>query len=175
MPELLVIGYETPAAAEAARAEVLGMAKEYLVDVTDAVVATVDDDGGIRLAQMVDLWAVGATGGAFWGLLAGILFFNPLLGLVIGATAGAVSGALADYGIDDAFMRKVSALLQPGHAALFLLLKTPASERMVTRLGAKGGEILRTNLDPAAETALRDAFATARDGLGKTLQGAERA
>ncbi|ETD90520.1 DUF1269 domain-containing protein [Rhodobacter capsulatus] len=175
MPELLVIGYETPAAAEAARAEVLGMAKEYLVDVTDAVVATVDDDGGIRLAQMVDLWAVGATGGAFWGLLAGILFFNPLIGLFIGAAAGAVSGALSDYGIDDAFMRKVSALLKPGHAALFLLLKAPASERMVTRLGAKGGNILRTNLDPAAEVALREAFATARDGLGKSLQEADRA
>lgn len=69
MPELIVIGYETPAAAEAARAEVLGMAREYLADVTDAVVATVDDAGGIRLAQMVDLWAVGATGGrsgGFW-------------------------------------------------------------------------------------------------------------
>jgi uncharacterized membrane protein len=168
MSELIVIGYESHEKADAARAEVIGMAQEYLVEVADAVVATADEAGKIRLNQMVDLWAVGASGGAFWGLLAGMLFLNPLLGALVGATAGAVSGALSDYGIEDAFMKKVSAMLSPGHAALFLLIRTNASDRMIERLGAKGGEILRTNLDHSAENKLRKAFTRAQTAVAKS-------
>jgi len=49
MSELIVIGYDTEAEADAARTELFGMAKEYLVDVADAVVAHADDNGKIRL------------------------------------------------------------------------------------------------------------------------------
>ena len=79
MSELIVIGYDSQDKAELARIELFNMSHEYLVGVDDAVVATVDAKGKIRLNQMVNLWATGATGGAFWGLLAGVLFFHPLL------------------------------------------------------------------------------------------------
>ena len=136
MNELIVIGYDTPEAAEAARTELFGMSQEYLVDVADAVVATADADGKIKLNQMVNTWTVGATGGAFWGLLVGMLFFNPLLGVAVGAGAGALSGALTDYGINDDFMKDVS-----------------------------GGHILRTNLDRSKEDHLRRAFNETHAGI----------
>ena len=158
MSELIVIGYDTSDQAEAARSELMGMAKEYLVDVADAVVATRDKNGAIKLNQMVNLWTVGATGGAFWGLLIGLIFFNPLLGIAVGAGAGALSGALTDYGIDDKFMKDVSAILQPGQAALFMMMRTNASDRVIERLGQNGGRVLRTNLDSDAENHLRKAF-----------------
>lgn len=79
MSELIVIGYDTEAEADAARTKLFGMAKEYLVDVADAVVARADENGKIKLNQMVNLWTTGASGGAFWGLLIGFLFMNPLL------------------------------------------------------------------------------------------------
>lgn len=158
MSELIVIGYETPEKAEAARAELLGMAKEYLVDVADAVVATADKTGAIKLNQMVNLWTVGATGGAFWGLLAGLIFFNPLLGVAAGAGVGALAGKLSDYGINDKFMKEVSGTLQPGQAALFMMMRTQATDRVIERLGMKGGHVLRTNLDSNAEDHLRRAF-----------------
>lgn len=158
MSELVVIGYENPEQAEAARKELLGMSKEYLVDVADAVVATADKDGNVNLNQMVNLWTVGATGGAFWGVLVGLLFFNPLLGLAVGAGAGALSGALTDYGLNDEFMKDVAHVLQPGQAALFMMMRTEASDKVITRLGKKGGHILRTNLDVNAEDHLRRAF-----------------
>ena len=140
MNELIVIGYDTPEAAEAARTELFGMSQEYLVDVADAVVATADADGKIKLNQMVNTWTVGATGGAFWGLLVGMLFFNPLLGVAVGAGAGALSGALTDYGINDDFMKD-------------------------KRLGIKGGHILRTNLDRSKEDHLRRAFNETHAGI----------
>ncbi len=158
MSELIVIGYDTPDQAEAARAELLGMAKEYLVDVADAVVATAAKDGTIKLSQMVNMWTVGAIGGALWGLLVGLIFFNPLLGVAAGAGTGAVSGALTEYGINDKFMKHVSAVLQPGQAALFIMARKTVSDRVLEHLGDKGGHVLRTNLDSDAENHLRKAF-----------------
>ena len=158
MSELIVIGYDTEAEADAARTELFGMAKEYLVDVADAVVARADDNGKIKLNQMVNLWTMGASGGAFWGLLIGFLFMNPLLGLAVGAGAGALGGALSDYGINDNFMKEVAEVLQPGQAALFMMVRQHVSDRVIERLGEKGGRIIRTNLDTTKEAALRDAF-----------------
>lgn len=169
MSELIVVAYDTPAKAEAARSELFGMAKEYLVEIADAVIATADKDRNIKLDQMVNMWTVGATGGAFWGLLAGLIFFNPLLGLAVGAGAGAISGGLSDYGIDDDFMKDVSGALQPGQAALFMMMRTEASDRVIERLSKKGGRILRTNLDSDAENHLRNQFDTKHAEMAEKL------
>ena len=158
MSELIVIGYESHEKASNARTALLGLSKEYLLQVGDAVIASRDDKGEIKLDQMVNLWTVGAAGGSFWGLLAGLLFFNPLLGVVTGAAAGAVAGALGDYGIKDDFMREIAGVLQPGQAALFVLADRISSERVLERLGPFGGRVLRTNLDRSQEQKLRDAI-----------------
>jgi len=158
MSELIVIGYDDEAQAEAARDELLGMQQEYLVDVADAVVAKATDKGKIKLNQMVHMWTIGASGGAFWGLLIGIVFFNPLLGVAVGAASGALGGALSDYGINDKFMKHVAEVLQPGQAALFLMVRKHASDKVIERLGEKGGKIMRTNLDTTKEAALLEAF-----------------
>jgi uncharacterized membrane protein len=171
MSELIVVAYDTPAKAEAARNELFGMAKEYLVEIADAVIATADKDRNVKLDQMVNMWTVGATGGAFWGLLAGLIFFNPLLGLAVGAGAGAISGGLSDYGIDDDFMKEVSGALQPGQAALFMMMRTEASDRVIERLSKKGGRILRTNLDSDAENHLRNHFDTKHAEMVEKLSG----
>ena len=159
MSELIVIGYQTPEQAEEARVALLGMAGDYLVDVGDAVVATADDKGNIKLNQMVNTWAVGASGGAFWGVLVGIIFFNPLLGLATGAAAGGIAGALSDYGINDKFMKEVAGVLQPGQAALFLMADRATSDKVIEPLSENGGRVIRTNLDSTQEEKLRAAFA----------------
>jgi uncharacterized membrane protein len=161
MAELLVVGYDSVDEAERARLELFGLRKEYLVEVGDAVVATRDTSGKIKLNQMVNLWAVGAAGGSFWGLLAGLLFFMPLLGVIGGAAAGAVAGAMSDYGINDDFMKEVADVLQPGQAALFVLADRVSSERVLERLSVHGGRVLRTNLDRSQEDRLRAAFSQA--------------
>ncbi|MHA3916724.1 DUF1269 domain-containing protein [Halovulum sp. GXIMD14793] len=158
MSELIVIGYRDEEHAEAARTALLKMSREYLVDVADAVVAVADQDGKIKLNQMVNLWTYGAANGAFWGLLVGVIFFNPLLGVAVGAGAGALSGALSDFGIDDGFMKEVSHALQPGQAAMFMMVRDHASDKVIDQLGELGGKILRTNLDTSKEDALRHAF-----------------
>lgn len=165
MSELIVFGYDSQSQAEDARNGLFKLSKEYLVTINDAVVATAEPDGQIKLHQMVNLWAMGASGGAFWGLLAGILFFNPLIGVAAGAGAGALAGALSDYGINDDFMRDVAGVLQPGQAALFVLAERASSDRVVEAMAGYGGRVLRTNLDSSQEQKLRDVFDHARKAV----------
>lgn len=167
MSELIVIGYDQAERADLARKDLLGMSKEYLVDVADAVVATVDENGKIKLDQMVNLWSAGAAGGAFWGFLVGLLFLNPLAGIAVGATSGALAGALSDYGIKDDFMKEVASVLQPGQAALFIMARRATSDRVIERLSKNGGRILRTNLDRSKEAEVKEAFESARQAVAR--------
>ena len=103
MSSLVVVAYPSLYQAEEVRLQLLKMQKEYLVDLEDAVIAVRKADGKVKLHQLYSLTAAGAVGGGFWGLLIGLIFLNPLLGVAVGAGAGAVSGALSDVGVNDEF------------------------------------------------------------------------
>ena len=57
-------------------------------------------------------------GGSFWGLLFGLIFFVPLLGMAVRAGLGALSGSMTDVGIDDDFIRTIRDEITPGRSAL---------------------------------------------------------
>jgi uncharacterized membrane protein len=127
---------------------------EYLLDLEDVVVAVKDEKGKVRLHQSVNLSADGAVRGGFCGSLAGLIFLN--------AAAGAASGALADVGINDHFMKELSATLGPGSSTLFVLLRkaTPDRDRVLEELKGTGGKILKTSLSHEDEAKLQAALNT---------------
>ena len=125
MSTLVVIGYNEIHKAEEVRLTLVKLQRDYLIDLEDAVAVTKDAKGKIKLHQTVNLTAAGATSGGFWGMLIGLIFLNPLLGLAVGASAGAVSGALVDLGINDQFMKDLAATLTPNSSALFVLVPNP--------------------------------------------------
>ena len=96
MSTLVVIEYDDFLKAEEVRLQLLKMQKEYLVDLEDAVIATKDKNGKVKLHQIHSTVKAGAMGGGFWGALVGLIFLNPLLGMAVGAASGAASGALTD-------------------------------------------------------------------------------
>lgn len=51
-----------------------------------------------------------ALGGAFWGLLIGIIFWMPWRGMIMGAAAGAIVGKISDVGVGDKFIKLVSSI-----------------------------------------------------------------
>src|SRR5262249_7022330 len=104
MSTLIVVGYDNPFKAEEIRMKLQKMQAAYLIDLEDAVVAVKNAKGKVKLHQPVNLTALGALGGGFWGALIGMLFLAPLVGMAFGAAAGAVTGALRDVGINDNFM-----------------------------------------------------------------------
>ncbi|NOJ45035.1 DUF1269 domain-containing protein [Bradyrhizobium archetypum] len=161
MSDLIAIIYPSEAKAEAVRQRLFKLQKEYLITISDAVIAVKTDGGSVKLNQLVNTTAVGAVSGSFWGLLIGVLFLNPILGVALGAASGALGGALSDYGIDDAFMKELSTSLQPGNAALFVLVKNITADKVLRDIQDAGGTVLKTSLDDTKEQKLREALAKA--------------
>ena len=141
MSDLVVIVYPTEARAEEMRQKVFELQKEYLIEVSDAVIAVKQADGHVKLNQLLNTTAAGALSGGFWGLLIGVLFLNPVLGVALGAASGAISGALSDYGINDEFMKQLSTSLQPGNAALFVLIKKVTGDKVLEAFKGTGGTV----------------------------------
>jgi uncharacterized membrane protein len=161
MSDLVVIVYPSEAKAEEVRQRLLKLQKEYLITINDAVIAVKTESGTVKLNQLVNTTAVGAASGSFWGLLVGVLFLNPIIGVALGAASGALGGALTDFGINDAFMKDLAASIQPGNAALFVLIKNMTADKVLKEIKDAGGVVLKTSLDESKEQILRDALAKA--------------
>ena len=165
MANLVVIGFEDQHKAEEVRLALVKMQREYLIDLEDAVVAVKDEAGKIKLNQAVNLTAAGAASGGLWGTLIGLLFFSPLLGAAVGAAAGAVSGALSDIGIDDNFMKKIAGELEPGHSALFVLVRKATPDKVLEEIKGYGGTVLQTSLTHEQEAKLQAALNEAKQAV----------
>ena len=165
MSDLVVIVYPNEVKADEMRKNLLDLQKEYLIELSDAVIAVRQDSGKVKLNQIMSTTAVGAVTGGFLGLLIGSLFLMPILGASLGAASGALGGALTDLGINDQFMKELSANLQTGSAAVFLLIHKMTTDKVLDAIKGTGGTVLKTSLDHTKEQALRDALA-ASPGLG---------
>ena len=158
MSTLVVVAYPNEYQAEEVRLRLLQMQKEYLVDLEDAAIAVRKDNGKIKLRQLYSLTGASALTGGFWGLLVGLIFLNPLLGVAVGAGAGAISGALADVGVNDKFMKDLAAQLKPGGSMLFILYRSISLDKALAELEGTGGTIIRTSLSHEDEDRLRAAL-----------------
>ena len=132
--------------------------KEELMTLKDAAVVIRKPDGKIKVMQATRLVGEGALGGAFWGMLIGLFFWMPWLGLAIGAVAGAIAGAMTDYGINDDFIKEVGATIKPGGSAMFLLISKWTEDKALERLKKFNSTIVRTSLTKEEEEKLKAAF-----------------
>jgi len=168
MSELIVLAFKTETGAEEMRLALVRLQKEHLVTLEDAAVVVRKQDGKVKVKQAVSLVGAGALGGAFWGMLIGLLFWAPWLGLAIGAATGAVSGHLTDIGVDDSFIKEVGATIEPGHSALFLLVREMKEDRVMDYLTQFEPTVLRTSLSKDDEAKLRAAFGAEDQSEGES-------
>ena len=158
MADLIAVVFPSEAKAEEVREKILGMQKDYLIDIGDAAIATKTDTGKVKLNQLMNTTAAGAAGGSFWGLLVGVLFLNPLLGVAVGAASGALAGALTDVGVDDKFMKELGQKLEPGSAALIVLVRRSTPDKVLPEIQKYGGHVLQSSLSTEAEERLEAAL-----------------
>lgn len=163
MSNLIVIVYPDELQAEQVRLDFLKMQKEYLVSLEDAVIAVKKPDGKVKLLQMYHLGWAGAISGGLWGALIGLIFMMPIFGLVVGAASGAVAGALSDFGINDDFMKNLASKLKPGYSALFVLVDSQITDKVMDHLKGTGGEIIQTSLSTIDQDKLQKALDEAKN------------
>jgi uncharacterized membrane protein len=160
MADFVAIEYDDMYKAHEVRLRLAKLQRVSLIDVDDAVVAVKDANGKVTLHQAHDLTSTGAASGDFWGTLVSLLFSARFFGLGIstGATPKAVSGALRDVGIDDPFIRQLSAEFNPGTSALFVLVRKGSTDRVLEEIKPYGGTVLQTSLSHESEARLRAAL-----------------
>ena len=169
MSTLIVLDFDGIHTADEVLNKVSSLQKEHLVDLEDACVVERDSAGKVHIKQAVNLTALGATSGgtwgALWGALVGILFLNPLAGMavgaVVGAGAGAVSGSLADYGINDAFVKKLGETIPVNSSALFVLVKRVTEDKVLAEIEPYKPRVLKTSLSNENEARLKAALSQA--------------
>lgn len=159
MSELVVLTFnDTHQAGEVLEA-LKRIEKSVQVRIDDAAVIVKDENGKVHLKNQLDKstkW--GAVGGGVLGLMLAGLFF-PVAGLVIGAVGGALVGKSLDMGVDRDFVEDVTAALEPGTSALFVLgAGNPVAVR--STLSQFQGKVYQTTLEgeklDAVKKALKD-------------------
>jgi uncharacterized membrane protein len=172
MSELVCIAFKDSSTADRVLNELRAMESKYVLDLEDAVIVVRDMDGKVHLKQCVDMFGGatthGVTLGVLWGGLMGLLFMNPLAGLLGsiagGAGAGAVTnaaseyGLLNDYGIPDQFIKDLGSTIKRGTSAIFLLIRSADQNKLLASFSRYEGSILKTSLSKEQEEKLRAAL-----------------
>src|SRR5215213_8928539 len=161
MATLSVLKFTDPYGADRVLLALQGLQEQQMINLEDAaVVSWPQGNKKPTTRQLHSTSGAGALGGAFWGFLFGMIFFVPFLGAAIGAGMGGMTGALADVGIDDDFIKQVREKVTEGTSALFALTSgATAPERVIDELRQYDFEIISTNLPEEQEQRLREAFA----------------
>ena len=159
MSDLIVLAFDSEDGALQLRDKLLSLQKQMLIQLEDAAVVVRRQDGKVKVKQLHSLVGAGALGGAFWGMLIGLIFWMPWLGLAIGAASGAMGGKFSDIGVDDKFIKEVGNTINPGNSALFLLVVSATGDKVLDQLQGVKAKVLQTSLSKEAEAKLREHFA----------------
>ncbi len=156
MGNLVVVGFDEPNQAEEVHLKLQKLQSDGLLDLADVAVAVKDETGKAKLHHAGNLLVEGAAFQGFCGPLANLILLN--------ATAGTASGALADVGITDRFMKELATVLIPSRSALFVLTRrpTPDKDRLLEELKGLGGRIFMTSLSHEDQTRLQAALSAAK-------------
>lgn len=166
MSELVVVTYPDVYRAGEVSATLQRLQKEFLIEIEDIAYITREQNGQVKLHQTVPVAAaatrMGLVRGTIWGGLIGLIFLNPVVGMVtggaLGAAGGAITGKIVDYGIPDSFMKDIGDKVQPGTSALFVLFRKATWEKVADRISQFGGTVIHSSLSPEAEARLQTAL-----------------
>jgi uncharacterized membrane protein len=166
MSDLVVLDFDGVGTADEVLTKLRGMQKEHLIDLEDACVVVHTQAGKVQVKQAVNLTRVGAASGASTGMLigalAGLLVLNPLAGMAVGGMAGAgfgaLSGRMADYGINDEFIKSLGKTIPKNSSALFLLTKSSTPDKVLPKIELLKPRVLKTSLSNEQEDKLRSAL-----------------
>jgi uncharacterized membrane protein len=153
---LTVLTFRAADAADEAVAPLRQLAAAGELRIADAaVVSWAEGHRKPSARPLGDLTGGGLLWGGSWGVLLALLFVVPIAGPTFGAAAAAFAGALAEFGIDDAWVKRVREAVTPGTSAIFVL-----ADRDVTgALPAVGMDAIEVTFSPEQERRVRAVLA----------------
>jgi uncharacterized membrane protein len=160
MATLTALKFSSPDGAGQMLEKIKSLQKMQLITLQDAAIVTwPEGKSKPKTKQLVSMAGMGALQGAFWGMLFGLIFFVPFFGLAVGAAFGALGGKMADYGIDDDFIKRTRSEVTEGTSALFLLTSDAVQDKVLDELKDFDFELIASNMTKEQEAQLMDAFA----------------
>ena len=121
MTDMVVLAFDSENGADMVRTKLLELNAQFLLRLDQVVEVVRKADGQVKVKEEPKLTGAAALGGAFWGLLIGLIFFIPVVGLAVGAVSGAIVGHFSKYGMSKEFMTKIDEAIKPGQSGLFIL------------------------------------------------------
>jgi uncharacterized membrane protein len=132
MSDLIVLAFDTETGAQEMRDELMQLQKQKIIELEDAAVVVRREDGKVKVKQAQSL--------------------------VAGALGGALGGSLTNTGVDDKFIKEVGDTIEPGHSALFLLVRSSTPDKLAEELDKFDATVLQTSLSEEDDARLRDFF-----------------
>jgi len=158
MTDMVVLAFDGEDTATQVRNKLVELNKQYLLQLDSVAEVVRKSDGQVKIKEEPRLTGIGAIGGAFWGLLIGLIFLVPVAGFVVGTVSGAIAGHFIKNGISKEYMKDIEAAIQPGQSAIFILANNVKMDRVIPMLTEYHPKVLRTSLTNDQEAKLKEAF-----------------
>lgn len=160
---LVVLGFDSSLKAQEAYLALTRLQNEAKVALHDAVFLVKDIDGSVHVKETVDVSpGDAALRSGMWGALIGTLFGGPVgtvLGGAVSAGVGALAASVDDYGIQNETLDELRKAVQPGTAALALLIGEVDEAAFLAEMQRfAGATLVQTDLPGAAIDAIRKAL-----------------
>jgi uncharacterized membrane protein len=181
MSTLIALTYDDEQTGRTVFEKLAELQKQQLLQLEDAALAIKDQKGKVKVKQTLENQVTGSAAlwGGFWGLLIGLLFLAPIFWGLFGALMGFIAGKAGDIGIDNKFIKNVGDSLEPGGAAVFMLVIQATTDKVLDELSQYGGHVFQTSLSKEDEQKLKDALSheKVKESADETLdlEGAEAA
>jgi len=164
MSDLIVLAYTDESNAEAAYREVQKLQSGLIVELAGMALVKVDPDGKTRVETPDGGQIVGysTASGALFGAVIGLLFFVPLIGLVVGGALGALFSALERTGMNARFRAQVKDVVAAGSSAVVIYATKITRDKFAEALAPFGGTVVETSLSSDEEKELAHSLEPAR-------------
>jgi uncharacterized membrane protein len=79
LTDMVVLAFDSENGADQGRQKLVELNNQYVLNLVDAAEVVRHADGKVKVKNIRNLTGVGAMGGAFWGLIFGLLFFHAIV------------------------------------------------------------------------------------------------
>jgi len=156
MSDLIVLSFDSEEHAQGAYIKVQELQTNLVVDLEGVALVTVDSAGHTHVTtpDSSTIEATGVASGGFFGIIIGLIFLAPVVGLVLGGLVGALFAGLDRTGINANFRAQVKDSVKAGQSAVVVLARTLSEDKFTAALKPFEATIIKTSLSEADERAL---------------------